>query len=281
MIAMRAALAVPLAAAVTLAGCGLLVPEIQENRFSPADGQLMVQAIIQSVHCEAIKALRHLREDDVANAKEDHRRPVTDFLLGWGVQLTLTLTIDEKSALNPNSVWTPHSPLTSLFTLSGAGTLSSEATRTDKMSFYYKVSDLLKRGYCATGVQQGNESSLLVQSDLKLEEWLADYLMPLGTSEGQAPTSKGGILKSTVLSHDVKFEVLSSGSLSPAWKLTRATVNQSGSFLSTSRDRTHDLIFTLGPGDETGFTSLAPLNADNALQIGNAVSSGLRPFLTP
>jgi hypothetical protein len=266
---------------VFVAGCGLLVPEIQENRFSPADGQLMVQAIIQSVHCEAIKALKNLRADDIANAKRDQRRPVTDFLLGWGVQMTLTLTIDEKSTLNPNSVWMPISPLTSVFTLSGAGTLSADATRTDKMSFYYKVSDLLKRGYCATGVQHGNETSLLVQSDLKLEEWLADYLMPLGTSHGQAPTSKGGILKSTVLSHDVKFEVLSSGSLTPAWKLTRATVNQSGSFLSASRDRTHDLIFTLGPGDDTGFTSWAPLNADNSLQIGNAVSSGLRPFVNP
>jgi hypothetical protein len=264
-----------------VAGCGLVVPEIQENRFSPVDGQLMVQAIIQSVHCEAIKALKHVREDDLVNARRDNRRPVTDFLVGWGVQLTLTLTIDEKSTLNPTSVWTPVSPLTSVFTLSGAGTLSSDATRTDKMSFYYKVSDLLKRGYCATGVQQGNESSLLVQSDLKLEEWLADYLMPLGTSEGQAPTSKGGILKSTVLSHEVKFEVLSSGSLTPAWKLTRATVNQTSSLFTTSRDRTHDLIFTLGPGDSTGFTGLAAVNADNALQIGNAVSSGLRPLVGP
>lgn len=241
----------------------------------------MVQSIIQSVHCEAANALRHLREKDLEFAKKFHQKPVTDFLSTWGVQLTLTLTIDEKSSLNPNAVWMPPSPLSAVFTLGGAGTLSSDATRTDKMSFYYKVTDLVKRAYCATGVQQGNEASLLVQSDLKLEEWLADYLTPLGTQEGQAPTSKGGILKSTVLSHDIKFEVLSSGSLTPAWKLTRATVNQSGSLLSVSRDRTHDLIFTLGPGDETGFTSSAPILADNSLQIGNAVSAGLRPFLNP
>jgi hypothetical protein len=278
---MRAASAIPVAFATMLGGCGLWVPEIQENRLSPVEGQLMVQSIVQSVHCEAANALRRLREKDLEFAKKYHQQPVTDFLLGWGVQLTLTLTIDEKSGLNPNAVWLPPSPLSTVLTLTGAGTVSADATRTDKMSFYYKVTDLMKRAPCATGVQQGNEPSLLVQSDLKLEEWLADYLMLLGTREGQVPTSKAGFLKSNVLSHDVKFEVLSSGSLTPAWKLKRVTFNQSGSLFSTSRDRTHDLIFTLGPGDDTGFTNPAPYLADNSIQIGNAVSTSLRPFLSP
>jgi hypothetical protein len=149
------------------------------------------------------------------------------------------------------------------------------------MSFYYTVPELLARGYCATGVWQGNETSLLVQSDLKLEEWLADYLSPLGTKEGQAPTSVAGILKSTVLTHDVKFEVLSSGNITPAWKLINVSIDQSGSLFATSRDRTHDLIFTLGPGDKTGFTSQAAFVADQSQQIGNAVAAAQRvPVIT-
>jgi hypothetical protein len=262
--------------AMTLAGCGVVVPEIQENRFSPVDGQLMVQAIIQSVHCEAIKALKHLREKDIEFAQIDHRAPASDFLLKWGVQLTLTLTIEEKSTVSPTALWTPHTALSSLFTLGGGVSGSADATRTDKMSFYYLVKDLIARPYCATGVQQGNEVSLLVQSDLKLEEWLADYLTPLGTKEGQAPTSSGGILKSTVLTHDVKFEVLTSGNINPSWKLINVTYDPTGSLFATSRDRTHDLIFTLGPGDKTGFTSQAAFVADQSQQIGNAVAAAQR-----
>jgi hypothetical protein len=123
--------AVPLGVGLTLGGCGFLVPEIQENRFSPIDGQLMVQSIIQSVHCEAINALIHLREKDIEFSKKYHQERVTDFLLAWGVQLTLTLTIEEKSTLSPTAVWTPHTALSSLFTLGGGINLSSDATRTD------------------------------------------------------------------------------------------------------------------------------------------------------
>lgn len=92
----------------------------------------------------------------------------------------------------------------------------------------------------------------------------------------QAPTDTGGILKTNVLSHDVKFDLVTSGGVTPAWKLTTATVNQSGTLFSTSRDLTHDLIITLGPGDKTGFTTDAPRNADAAQQIGNAVSTNLK-----
>lgn len=263
-------------ASLVLAGCGLRVPEIQENPFSPGDGQLMVQSIVQSVHCEVINALKHVVEKDIEFSKKYHQRRVTEFLYKWGVQLSLTLTIDEKSSLSPNSVWLPHSPPTSIFTLATGASVSSDATRTDKMSFYYTVPTLLKQTYCTTGVRQGNEGSPLVRSDLKLEEWLADYLSPLGTQEGQAPTGAGGILKTNVLSHDVKFDLVTSGGVTPAWKLTTATVNQSGTLFSTSRDRTHDLIITLGPGDKTGFTTDAPRNADAAQQIGNAVSTNLK-----
>jgi hypothetical protein len=75
--------------------------------------------------------------------------------------------------------------------------------------------------------------------------------------------------------HDVKFEVLSSGNITPAWKLTNATVDQTGSLFSTSRDRTHDLLITMGPGDSTGLTGAAA-DADISQQITNGITTGLR-----
>ena len=162
-----------------------------------------------------------------------------------------------------------------MFTLGGGLTQSADATRTDKLSFYYKVSDLLAQDTCTAGIQEGNDRSLLVQSDLRLSEWLQDYLTPVKLGEGQEPSLKAGILKSNVISHDVKFEVLSSGNITPAWKLTNATVDQTGSLFSASRDRTHDLLITLGPGDDTGLSGAAS-NADISQQISNGIITGLK-----
>jgi hypothetical protein len=270
---------VPVSASFLLSGCGLFIPEIQENHFAPGDGQLMVQAIVQSVRCEMIDALKDVWKADHENAKKYHQKPVTEFLTTWGAQMTLTLTIDEKSSLAPTVSWMPPSPASAVFTLGGGVGAAADATRTDKLSFYYLIPTLLSQPYCTTGVQQGNENSLLVQSNLKLEEWIVDYLGTLGTREGQAPTLNTGALKDTVLSHDIKFDITTSGNVTPSWKLKRVTYNPTGTFFSTSRDRTHDLIITMGPGDKTGFTGYAAITADSALQIGEAVAQSLKGTL--
>jgi hypothetical protein len=281
--------AVPMSVALLLAGCGLSVPEIQENPKSPRDGQLLVHAIVSSVHCEVIDAL-HWANDNApppalmpavmpgpppALRLKPKKKINQKIFPGWGVQVSLTLTMEEKTAFSPSVVYLPHSPITSVFTLGGGLTASADATRTDKMSFYYKVADLLAENTCERGIQEGTDKSLLVQSDLKLTQWLQDYLTPVTLREGQEPTLKTGILKSNVLSHDVKFEVLSSGNITPAWKLSSATVDQTGTLFSTSRDRTHDLLITMGPGDDAGLLGAA-LTADTSQQISNGISTGLR-----
>jgi hypothetical protein len=278
---------VPIIAGLSVGGCGLSVPEIQENPTSPRNGQLLVHAIVGSVHCEVIDAL-HWANDNAPppaagraviegprSAFKPKKKINQKVFPGWGVQISLTLTMEEKTAFSPSVVYLPHSPLTSVFTLGGGVTASADATRTDKLSFYYKVSDLLAEETCQRGIQEGTDTSLLVQSDLKLTEWLQDYLTPVITQEGQEPTLKSGILKSNVLSHDVKFEILSSGNITPAWKLTNATVDQTGTLFSASRDRTHDLLITMGPGDDTGLVGAAS-NADVSQQIANGITVGLK-----
>jgi hypothetical protein len=266
-------------AAFLLTGCGLAVPEIQENPYAPGHAVLMVQAIVNSVHCEMGNALKDLRKFDLEMAKKHHQKPITDFLLRWGAELTLTLTIDEKSSLGPNATWAPPSPASALFSLGAGLGAAADATRTEKMSFYYLVPTLLKLPYCTTGVQMGDDNSLLVRSDLKLREWLQDYLSIIGTQVGQAPVTADGALKDTVLSHDIKFEITTSGNITPSWILTRAVVNASGPFFSTSRDRTHDLTITMGPGDSTGFLGRAAADASASIQIGNAVASSIQSLV--
>jgi hypothetical protein len=267
---------VALLVSVLIGGCGLSVPEIQENRARPIDGVLMVQSIIQSVRCQMIDVFKSIEKEDRARKVR-----VSQFLDNWGVEMTLTLTLDEKSTIAPNLIWMPPSPASAVFTLGAGGGGTADATRTDKMSFYYLIPTLRREHSCTPGVQQGNETSLLVENDLKLDEWLRAYLSTIGTQQGTAPTTTDGALKDTVLTHDVKFDITSTGNITPAWKLTRVSINPSGTFFSTSRDRTHDMSIVLGPGDKTGFTGSASFIASQSQQISNAITSGIKGALSP
>jgi hypothetical protein len=277
---MRAQGVASMLVAVSVSGCGLTVPEIEDFPATPADGQLLVQAIVNSVHCEVSNAVRWVIDHDKENAKSNRRKRATEWFEQWGAQITLQLTIEEKSTLNPNAVWMPLSPASSIFTLGGGPSATADATRTEKLNFFWTVPELYRRAYCTTGIQQGAASSLLIQSDLKLTQWLQDQVSPVVSGEIVQPVATDTILKQNVISHEVKFQVTTSGNLTPTWKLTRATINQSGLFFSTTRDRTHDLTITFGPADPTS-RALMPQAADAHLasQIGLSTATNLRSIL--
>lgn len=236
--------------AVSLSGCGTYVPDIQDFPATRAQGAVLVNAIVTSIHCEVAKAVKYVIDQDRIAATYNGGRRSAAWLEHWGAQITLTLTTEEKSTLNPTATWTPVSPLTSVFTLAGTATASADATRTETLNFYNTVPELYRRAPCAAGVQPPiPATSLLIQSDLKLRDWLVAQLAPVGTSEVNQPVSSGNVFGQKVLTHEVKFEVITTGGINPAWTLTRATVGQNGTLLTGLRDRTHDLLITLGPID--------------------------------
>jgi hypothetical protein len=114
---------------------------------------------------------------------------------------------------------------------------------------------------------------LLIQNDLKTLEWLQDYYQTVLTRE--IDPSAVDAFKQNVLSHEVRFEIVSSGGITPSWKLVRATIDPSGTLFSTSRDRTHDLILTFGPGNANGLTGQAAQAVFAASLIGLEVSNHL------
>jgi len=269
--------AASLIAATFVGACGLRIPELQEIPGDTGAGQILVQDIVQSVHCEVADAVQWVVQHDLDNHRKNPRQPMaTAFLATWGVQMTLSLTVEEKSTGNPTVVFTPVSPANSVFTLAAIGTLSSDATRIDKLNFYYTIRQLLDRHYCTPGIQHGSASSLLIQNNLRTVEWLNDYVSTVST--GETDPKSVDAFKQNVLSHEVRFEVISSGGISPAWKLTRATIDQTGTLFATSRDRTHDLTVTFGPGDSKGLTGQAALAAFQASLIGLEISNHLRPL---
>jgi hypothetical protein len=222
---------------LSASGCGLYVPGIQEIPGDSKAGQDFVGAIVTNITCEAQDAFYDLYRD----------YPKT-FMDGWGVQITLKLTVDEKGSLNPTVNWLPPSPVTNVFNLAAGGTLSSDASRLDTLNSYYLVSDLNKRR-CPVEIRGG---PFILESDLKLKEWLYDVVLANGSGNVHFERDvNNGPFKENVISHEVKFDIVSSGNLTPTWKLTRVQVNPTGNLLTLSRERIQDLIITIGPADST------------------------------
>jgi hypothetical protein len=217
---------------LALSGCGLRVPEIQEIG-DRVEGQRFVQALLTNITCELRAALNDLRL----------AFPQGTFIDGWGVQTTLTLTYDEKGALAPGVLWTPPSPADAVFSLGAGLTFSADALRMNKINAYYLVSDI-QQARCSEAARPNG--AFLLQSDLKLSEWLFDAVSASMTNTVNFRTTTLAV-KENVLQHEVKFTVDTNGTLQPSWKLTRVTVNPSGNLFSTGRTRTNDLLITLGP----------------------------------
>jgi hypothetical protein len=291
---------VPVIAGLALGACGLRVPEIQDFGDS-TEGALFVEQIVSNVNCEITEAVKYVVAQDKKLAAANGGRQAAWFD-GWGVQTTLSLTLDEKGGINPAATWLPPSPATSIFSLGATATLSSDANRVDKLNSYNTVQQFLAAKEC-----KRTNGPFLLQSDLGLREWLAYTI--LGANTGVITFPTGASFNNNVISHEIKFDVTSSGGLIPGWKLTRVSIDQSGTGLTLSRERTHDLTITLGP---TGATpvgqkpakdanghlilkdgrpvmvtvySIGPsemaLDAHLASQIGSSVASALKSTLQP
>lgn len=268
---------------VTLAGCGTYVPDIEDFPSGPENRNRFIRGIVTNITCE-------LRD---AVAKVYTERTRYTFLDNWGVQMTLNLQLDEKSEANPTANWTPPSPASAVFNLAGQSTLSSAATRIDKMNFFFTVPELRDYDKCYDFERPGGP--MLMQSDLKLYDWIVANLQASATGRNRYSQYKpDGPFGHDVFSHEVRFEVVTSGGITPGWKLMRVDVNQAGTFLSASRTRTHDLTVTFGPTEVTTQSRLvngkpvllnvagpspAASQSHFASEIGTAVANGIRTGL--
>ena len=237
----------PVSISLLLGGCGFFVPELQESLThggTPSEqeglaGEQFVDSIVFNVTCEVRDAIVQLYQN----------YPDGAFMNTWGVQVTLNLQVEEKTSANPTGNWTPPSPTSSLFNLGFGATATGDATRIDKINWFLPIQQFKGKPVCGDQRPQG---VFLLESDLRLKEWLYDAITATKTRNVDfSNDTPDGPFKQNVLSHEVKFEVLTNGNAVPGWKLTRVTINQTGTGLTASRDRTHDLTITLGPATAT------------------------------
>ena len=296
--------------------CGsLTVPDIKEawDSDKPADaakGEAKIPGAAQiefeikkRIYCDLKEAVQEVNRYPVTSGSYNKQVVKQEGLLpfDWGAQVSLSLQVDEVSALNPGITLNDYMPnaikifnakdtvtVPQSFTLGFGGTLSSTATRIDKFDPYYSIAFLMvpdtHTSVCRPEndpfVRQGwipaSSSPFILESDLGIKDWLlgamiVDNLLP---SVG-APPKGGG--KDTV-TYEIKFVIVSSGNVTPTWKLVRVSANTGAlPFFNAGRTRTHDLIITIGPSE--GARAQQASQTHLASQIGNAVSNANRALL--
>jgi len=225
-----------------------------------------------------------------------------DFL----AQISLSFQVDESSSLSPgvslittlpNAITTFGKGIPPVSTgqsrsIGFGGTLSSTATRIDKFVPSWSVSYLMiPDGPNSPCTDPKNDpfrrihwepdfsSPFIIEGDLGIQDWLVGATIvntfiasetgtPGGSTKASTPGGGGGGVKADTISYEIKFIIVSSGNVTPTWKLVQVNANTSGTFFSTGRTRTHDLIITIGPNDQ------GTLFAHLASEIGQAVSAG-------
>jgi hypothetical protein len=269
-----------------LGGCGFYVPSLRDwPNNNEAGAVAMVHAIVRSVECELKNAVTTIVNNDIraARARASHRTYI-DFLNNWGAEVAFTFTIIEKAGVNPTVAWTIPTAATSVFGLGGNVALSAQATRIEKVNFFYTVKGLyLRNGQVCDASGEDPSGSFLIKNDLKIAELLDIRITPVVTGNATAPGAATINGDKNVLSHEITFEVVSSGGLTPTWTLTRSTFNGTGTFLSGSRDRTHDLIITFGPLNKAngGQSLIAIAESSHAiLQLNSGFTTGFRSVLS-
>jgi hypothetical protein len=317
----RLDLAISPAVAIFLGGCGLGVSQLPEvwDRTDPYATAHMEVQIKRAIFCELRRGAletRRLNSGQYSygntNVTSAADLPLPD---SWGVQVTLTLTVDEKSNLTPSVSWkNPIAPVSIFsqnvsqsYTTTVGGQLSSENIRYDKYNFYYTARDLIDGagpgdicGSPPTAIlgRPSLSSPFVNASDLGISDWLPGAVFvtdfqrssrAAATGEG-APLGSSGSFASDSITYDNKFVIISDVNAAPTWNLVRLGTGTSA-LLDLNRTRTHELLITIGPGSSTlqvdaktgkkvlvnAGPSSAAVNSHLASEIGSAVASAIRP----
>jgi len=309
-----------LLSALLLSGCGTYVPSFHEF-YDTTDSDTMIEAITEHVQCEVKDAVQFLILDDQDAAAfksqltGEVESPSLDWLYKWAAQITLIITVDEKSMLNPSITFTPPQPsATATFgkittttpqsILYGFGAMGSlDATRKGTISWLIKFEDLTDDASLAkakvrrdhfyklareTGAKKipptcNKPGILFLEGDLEFRGWLYEALLAADVKNGilgdfsKAMASEASVSKKDAIQDDITFVVLYGGSFNPVWKLLRIAAGQAAPPLfGVQRTRTQDVLITLGAIAPDGTLTQAAQNQALASLIGIAVGNAVR-----
>ncbi|MBJ3776249.1 hypothetical protein [Acuticoccus mangrovi] len=240
----------------------------------PADTEALVLGILQKIDCDIRDSVAFVFEQDRRQAQLNHSAEIAGYLRKWGILGNLTMTVREKSSVGASAVGI--FPNAGPFTLGGGANMSAEANRTNSINFYELIETVEQEGRCEEAVIAPlSKGSLLIESDLKLKEWLFAQIIVAGTRTIGVPTSDKTALKKSALTHNIKFKIDTSASVSPKVVINTITLNAAGPIASAERGSVHEILLTIGPAGPDDSLTPQAAGAFQAAQIGMAVSRNL------
>jgi hypothetical protein len=270
---------------MSLCGCGLNTPSLDPEYKDKYQAVTFTAAIANHVHCELRQAV-----------KEIYSTGATPWLADWAAKVALTVTVDEKSSLNPGvaltslypgavtnfanktSATTPQS-----FNLGFGGLFAADATRVESVTFYIIFKDLLAEPTDAKACSRDDPAA--IAGDLHIFEGLNSGLVMAAIPNAvSAPYINGGPLDT--ITHHVTFEVDASGNATPTWRLVNVSASANSPLLSAGRIRKDDLLITMGPTQlssagrttkkQQRIPSASLENVFNAQLYGQATATAIR-----
>jgi hypothetical protein len=251
-------------------GCGLFTPEkgLTNDNVAPGNPSpegMFEQNVVAHIRCEI--------RNGVARAI---LLPNVQWLANYGATVTLKLTSQDQSSLNPTaSFLTPLAGAQS-FTLGIGANGSANATRVETIQFNYLNRELLqeaKKDFRA-GITscEGFQRGVMIESDLKIGQFIYDKAVVAGAA-GEATSKSVTTPPYSQFQFELTFTASFGGNLTPTWKFTRTTVNGSGNLLSATRTNTQYVLITLGQATP----QTAALH--NAALTGNATGQGVQSLM--
>src|ERR1700732_3904410 len=242
----------------TLGGCGLYVPEkdifhgdTPDSKGDSPSGKFE-NNIVRHIRCEIFKGLW-----------EANQLPkVRQWLPYWGTSITLTLTVDEQSLLNPGvSVFNPFENVVKTFPVGGnvtgsqffslgiGASATAHATRQETIQVTYSNKDLLimaEQDLRINGTLSCKDlqNGVMIEGDFKIGQFIYDK--SLIASFGNVTTQNPSWPPYDTFSEQITFVVLFGGTVTPTWKFFRTAVNSTSTLLSANRTNTNNLTITLG-----------------------------------
>lgn len=275
---------VPVITTLFVGGCGLFTPEMQAFWETRDQEKAFENIIVNNIKCE----IRNGAYEAGRLLASSSRHPGND--ISWleqqGALVTLKLAVDEKTALNPGISYSDTAPAP--FSLGVGSANSADATRTEIVAFTYSFHDLLheKGVEKYLGVPCDNEDGVLIQSDLKIKDFIVNkvFLAKVPGSVVIEDVPGGRTVPKNPFStfqYDVTFTISYGVSGTPSWKFTRVTVNPSSPLFSTSQQRTQDLTISISKTAPATKNAPARPSAEaiaihNAALIGQAVATALQ-----
>ncbi len=242
---------------IILSGCGLRVPE--KDLFSddnpaagtPSSQGMYEETIVANIRCEI--------RNGVWKALQ---LPNVQWLATWGATVTLKITTDEQSALNPGvSLTTPLENSLKVYPVGGnvnsgqsfalglglSG--SAHATRVETIQFTYSNAELLAEVKERLKAQQSLscdklQNGVTIQSDLKIGQFIYDKTVIAAT--GEATSNKATAPPYSTFQEELTFVASFGGNGTPTWKFARASYSSTSPLVSATRSSTNDVIISMG-----------------------------------